>query len=298
MRALLRQREAGWKEVEAASAASPVVALPQKGGGGEEAEDWRAVLDRKAAAAGVAGVLQDSARGSPPQEAALAAGAAEAEQQSGAASVAAAEAQVSPEEKQRQAVQAVVAAAPAAAPWDVPALVQAVQGQAGLDLSAPADAERLASALLSHAVTSAAASSGGGELEPLRSLPPAIAGCAALLAELAGQAPAVGEAAAAQAVAAFRKRTEARSREARTQLGHQMLLAGGLAQRGVVPEAQLQTMLEQLARQVGGRLELSDWRHACSVGWSPSQPRCDVLLSLHTLPALSLPAPCRSHMHR
>lgn len=251
VRVLLRQREADWKEVETPSAASPVVALPHKGAGSEEAEDWRAVLDRKAVAAGAAAAVQDSARGSPPHEAEEAAAAAVAGEAQQAA--AAPEPQLSAEEQKQQAVQALVATAPAAAPWDVPALVQAVQGQSALDLSAPADAETLAGALLDHAAASAAAASGssGGELEPLRSLPPAIVGCAALLAELAGQAPAVGEAAAAQLVAAFKKRSEARSREARAQLGHQMLLAGSLAQRGVLPEAQLQTMLEQLARQVG-----------------------------------------------
>lgn len=256
VRALLRQREAGWKEAEAPSAASPVMALPQKGAGSEDAEDWRAVLDRKATAAGAPAAVQDSARGSPPQEAEGASTDAGAQAESQPAAAAAPEPQVSPQEQKQQAVQAIVAVAPAAAPWDVPALVAAVQGQAALDLSDPADAQRLAGALLDYAVASAAAAGGssGGELEPLRPLPSAVAGCTALLAELAGQAPAVGEAAAAWSVASFRKRTEARSREARAQLGHQMLLAGSLAQRGMLPEAQLQAVLEQLARQVKGRL--------------------------------------------
>ena len=263
VRALLRQRDAGWKEAEAPSAAPPAVPLPQRVAGGEEAEDWRAVLDKKAAGAGSAAAVQDSARGAPAPEPEAAPGgeAAVAEQQQGAAAEAlsgAAEQQASSEAAKKQAVQQLVAAAPANAPWDVAALVQAAREQPALDLPAPADAERLAAALLDHAAASAAAASGSGEADPLRELPAALVGCAALLAELAGPAPAVGEAAAAHLVAAFRKRGEARSREARAQLGQQMLLAGSLAQRGALPEAQLQTMLEQLARQVGTGLGCCD----------------------------------------
>lgn len=261
VRSLLRQRDAGWKEAEAQSAASPVVPLPHKVVGGEEPEDWRAVLDKKAAAAGTAAAGQDSARGAPAQEpeAAPAEAAVGAEQQQEAA--APAEQQASSEAQKQQALQQLVAAAPASVPWDVAALAQAVQADPALDLAAPADAQRLAGALLDHAAASAAAS-GSGEAEPLRELPAAVTGCAALVAELAAQAPAVGEAAAAHLAAAFRKRGEARSREARAQLGQQMLLAGSLAQRGVLPEAQLQTMLEQLARQVGKR-----WGHCAGCWW-------------------------------
>jgi hypothetical protein len=146
-------------------------------------------------------------------------------------------------------VQELVAAAPAGAAWDVALLAQQAQ-QSPLDLSASTDAEQLVPALLDHAAAAASSSSSPGGGTALHSLPPAIEGCAALLAELAREAPGVSTTATSHLVAAFKQRSSAVP-AGRQQLGQQMMLAGSLAQRGVLPEQQLQAMLEPLARQVG-----------------------------------------------
>lgn len=242
VRSLLRLRAAGWEEAQAA-AAPHLEMLPTTGKGQAAAEDWRSVLDRKQASASANGSVQGgSAEALTPA----------APEPAAPEAAAPAQQRASPVQLRQEAVAAVVAAIPTAADaaWDVPALVAAVRGQAGLDLSAEADAEQLAVTLADRATSAAAAEAAPGpDGEPLQLLP-GITGCAELLAELAGGQAAVGTAASTHLSSAFKRRSEARSREARRLLAQQMLLAGSLAQHGALPEQQLHSMLEQLARQV------------------------------------------------
>lgn len=250
VRALLRLRAAGWEEAQAA-AAPALELLPKEGRPAAEAEDWRSVLDRRQAEASADGSAQGGG-GEATVPAALEPAAPEPVAEAAAPAEPAAPPQASLERLRQEAVAAMLAAVPAAADaaWDVPALAAAVRSQAGLDLSAEADAEQLAVALADRAAAAAAEAAPGPDAEPLQVLP-AIIGCAGLLADLSGGQPAVGAAASARLGAAFRRRSEARSREARRHLAQQMLLAGCLAQRGALAEQQLHGMLEQLARQVG-----------------------------------------------
>ena len=272
VRSVLRRRAAGWAEAQGAEAA-PEVPLPGKAGAGfAGAEDWRAVLDEKQRGNGAAGGVQDSARregrGTPEAEAAAAgdAGAATGAAVPQAAGQATAEA--SPEERRQQAVQQLLEAVAAQAGgageqgWDVGQLAQQAE-QSALDLSTPVDAEHLLPALLDAAATAATAGTGTGSAVTAQALPGSIEGCAALVSQLCGKHPPVGPAAAAHLVQAFRQRAQARSPAARQQLCHQMLLAGALALRGALPGAQLQGLLEQLARQVGAA-----WPHwGAQHGW-------------------------------
>jgi hypothetical protein len=293
VRALLRQRAAGWAAQPEAPGAAPVVALPQKVAGDGEGEDWRAVLDRKAAEGGAGGAgagVQDSARGRGSGADTLLELQAEPEAAAAATDSAAAAQQL--QQQKEQAVQELVAAALAGAAWDVALLAQQAQ-QSPLDLSASTDAEQLVPALLDHATAAASSSSSPGGGTALHSLPPAIEACAALLAELAREAPAVGTTATFHLVAAFKQRSSA-GPAGRQQLGQQMLLAGSLAQRGALPEQQLQAMLEPLARQWGG-WALQSNRAECLGPTSIMSPCQSLLLcsSGCAMPSLLPPPPGR-----
>ena len=228
VRSVLRQRAAGWPDAEAPEQAAGMVLLQVgaagAGGEGEEEEDWRAVLDSKAPASAE---VQDSANASPAREG-------PAKMEGGVPGGAADQAQQADVAQQKQqAVQQLVAAAPAAAAWDVPALVQQVREQGVLDLAAAEDAEQLLAALLDHAAASAVAAGAGAEgSQLLGELSAAVDGCAALVAELAARWPAAGVAAVAHLVAAFKHRSEARSPAARHLLGQQMLVAGDAGAAG------------------------------------------------------------------
>jgi hypothetical protein len=248
VRAVVRQRAAGWPDTPALGEGNAPLVLLQKGGGsgGQQGvgEDWRSVLDARASGGG--GKVQDSARaaagGAPHAHGELPAGehSADGEQPPS---------QGSGEAEKEAAVRRVLAAAPGGAAWDVATLVLQVRQQRALDLGAAADAERLLRALLDHAAASALAAGGGGPV--LAEMPAAVASAADLAAELGSQWPAAAAAAPAVLGAALKRRDEARSPAARQHLALLMLLAGLLARRGALPEQQLHTMLEQLARQVG-----------------------------------------------
>lgn len=244
VRAVVRQRAAGWPSTEVPEGV-PGVLLTQKTSASGSGEDWRAVLDSKAGQAkadrpdspsGSGGVETESraaegiGSGEAPQQAPLPEAGHEQQQQSGVV--------------QRLLDQA----GPGDAPWNVPVMIQQLREQTASDWAAAGGAEQVTAALLSHAANSAL--SAGGEGHVLSDVPPAIEGCVWLLAELQLHVPATSAAAAACLAAALKQRSEARSPAARQLLGLQMLLAGLAAQRGVVPEQQLHAMLEQLARQV------------------------------------------------
>ena len=282
------RRAAGWEEGDAPEGEA-LVALAGRGGGGP-ADDWRAVLDRKKEGGGGGGGgegVQDSARregrGAAAEGAATAGAAAAAAAGAGGAAAAGEPAPPNLEQQKQAAVADAVAAAGGAGEWTVAQLSQQLLGSA-LDLSTAEDAGRLLPPLLDAAVDAAASVLGGGSLVAGQDLPASIAGCCALVAHLAGRCPPVGAAAATHLSRAFRQRAAARSAAARQRLGLQMLLAGAL--REALPEAQLHSMLEQLARQVPGAR--GGGAGGDGGGGGPGGRRCQAGMPLSTAPQLAL----------